>query len=117
MLGLEDFKVVGDKKVPATTLNLQGRTMYITADRSDAGLALASDAKAVTIQRENNKNNVKTEFSSVAPPSRTWLIPMRYLQRHPVRWQHLCHPESDNATAAWVVFVSNTALNTGSGTG
>ena len=117
MLGLEDFKVVGDKKVPATTLNLQGRTMYITADRSDAGLALASDAKAVTIQRENNKNNVKTEFSSVGAAIAHLADPDEDTSNGTQFAGNIYAILNDNATAAWVVFVSNTALNTGSGTG
>ena len=98
-----------------TTLNLQGRTFYLTANRSDVGLALASDAKAVTIQQENNKDNVKTEFTTVAAAI-----------------AHLADPDNNsangtqydgdiyaildgNGVAQWIVFDSANALITGSG--
>ena len=50
----------------AGELNLKGRTMYVTAGKEDIGVALAADAKAVVIQNENNKKDVKTEFDSVS---------------------------------------------------
>ena len=118
MLDLKDYVGGVVTADPVTTLNLQGRTMYITANRSDAGLALASDAKAVVIQDENNKTAVKTEFSSVGAAI-----------------AHLADPDADvvgggtangtqfkgdifailndNGSAAWVVFNSSTALHTG----
>ena len=104
--------------VPGTyTLKLQGRTLYTTSDRTDMGLAMATDAKAVTIQTENGKTNVKTEFTDVSSAI-----------------AHLADPDNDtsngtqydgnifaildsNGTAKWVVFVSNTPLNTGNNGG
>ena len=47
-------------------LSLQGRTLYVTPDTADYGLTLTKEAKAVVIQDEYNKENVKTEFDSVA---------------------------------------------------
>ena len=104
--------------VPGTnTLKLQGRTLYTTSGRTDMGLAMATDAKAVTIQTENGKTNVKTEFTDVSSAI-----------------AHLADPDNDtsngtqydgnifaildsNGTAKWVVFVSNTPLNTGNNGG
>ena len=78
------------------------------------GLALASDAKAVVIQDENRKNNVKTEFTSVGAAI-----------------SHLVDADDDvdgmqyegkifavlnsNGSAAWIVFDSETPLVTGEG--
>ena len=76
------------------------------------GLALASDAKAVVIQDENGKSDVKTEFDTVSGAI-----------------SYLADPDEDtaaleyvgeivavlnsNGTAAWVVFDSETELLTG----
>jgi hypothetical protein len=49
----------------ANQLTLVGRTLYVTDDQSDEGLALASNAKAIVIQYENGKLK-KTEWSSVS---------------------------------------------------
>ena len=35
------------------TIYLQGRTLYVGSGRSDVGLALAKDAKALLVQSEN----------------------------------------------------------------
>ena len=98
-------------------LNLQGRTLYVIdseAEDTDMGLALASDAKAVVIQDENRKNNVKTNFTSVRAAI-----------------SHLVDADDDvdgmqyegkifavlnsNGSAAWIVFDSETPLITGEG--
>ena len=109
MLGLKAGTGVGE-----STLNLQGRTMYITADRTDMGLAFISDAKAVVIQDENNKTDVKTEFTSVgsaishladADPSKAGT---QYAG-------NIYAVLDSNGVAKWVVFDSATALNTGNG--
>ena len=95
-------------------LNLKGRTLYITPDQDDLGLAIASDAKAVVIQDENNKTDVKTEFTSVssaishladADPTTT---PLEYKGK-------IFAVLNDNGTAAWVVFDSITPLSTSTG--
>ena len=95
-------------------LNLQGRTLYITADQSDTGLAMASDALAVVIQDEYNKTDVKTEFTTVksaishladADPSTT---AMEYDGK-------IFAALNANGSAAWIVFDSSTGLNTTSG--
>ena len=95
-------------------LNLKGRTLYITPDQADLGLAIASDAKAVVIQDENNKTDVKTEFTSVksaishladADPTTT---PLEYEGK-------IFAVLNDNGTAAWVVFDSITELSTSNG--
>ena len=95
-------------------LKLQGRTMYITADQSDMGLALASDAKAVVIQDENGKDDVKTEFDSVSGA-------ISYLADADEDTDNVLEYEgkivavlNSNGTAAWVVFDSDTELLTGS---
>ena len=101
----------------ALELNLQGRTLYVVpsdADNTDMGLALVSDAKAVVIQDENRKANVKTNFTSVRAAI-----------------SHLVDADDDvdgmqyegkifavlnsNGSAAWIVFDSETPLITGEG--
>ena len=94
-------------------LKLQGRTMYIKNDQSDYGLTMASDAKAVVIQDENGKGDVKTEFDSVSaaisyladPKDNTTAL--EYTGK-------IVAVLNNNGTAAWVVFDSDTELTTGS---
>ncbi len=97
-----------------TTLNLQGRTMYITADRKDMGLAFISDAKAVVIQDENNKTDVKTEFTSVGSA----ISHLADADTNTAGTQYAGNIYAvldSNGVAKWVVFDSATALNTGNG--
>ena len=113
MLNLEPNNLNG---TPKTTLNLQGRTMYITADRTDAGLAFTSDAKAVVIQKENNKENVKTEFASVG--SAISHLADADISNPGTQFDGNIFAALDsNGVAKWVVFVSDTPLNSGSGSG
>ena len=93
-------------------LTLQGRSLYVLENRNDNGLALTTDAKAVVIQDENNKDDVKTEFSSVsaaiahladADPVKTG-----------IQYNGRIIAALDNTGAAtWVIFKSNTKLTTG----
>ncbi len=99
------------------TLNLQGRTMYITAGRNDVGLALASDAKAVVIQDENNKLDVKTEFSSVGAAIAHLADPDNNTSNGTQYAGNIYAVLDSNGVAQWVVFDSSTALNTGSQAG
>ena len=94
-------------------VSFSGNTLYVTADRTDAGLAMGKDAKAVVIQTENGKTK-KTEFASVASA-------VNYLA-DAVEGTAVKEYEGDifavlnsNTSAAWVVFNSDSALNTGSG--
>ena len=100
----------------ATTLNLQGRTFYLTANRSDAGLAIASDAKAVTIQMENNKADVKTEFNSVGSAI-AHLADANALQSGTQFDGSVYAVLNSDGVAQWMVFVNKNALNTGSSGG
>ena len=109
----EDVYLVDNLKDNVNALTLQGRTLYVTMDRSDYGLALTSDAKAVVIQKENGKDNVKTEFDSVsgainylADPNDT-TDPLEYKGK-------IVAILDSNGAAQWVVFVSGTELTTGS---
>ena len=95
-------------------LNLQGRTLYITPDQDDAGLALASDAKAVVVQPENGKTNVKTEFTSVSSAISHLADPVD--QSTALEYQgEIFAVLNSNGSAAWVVFYSDTELRTGNG--
>ena len=113
MLGLDDYDGIGVNGNAVTTLNLQGRTMYITAGRTDAGLALAADAKAVVIQDENNKSDVKTEFSSVGAAIAHLADPDENTANGTQFKGNIFAILNDNGSAAWVVFDSDTTLNTG----
>ena len=96
-----------------TTLNLQGRTFYITADRSDVGLAIASDAKAVTIQDENQEEGVKTAFSSVS--SAIAHLADADAGKSGVQFDGDIYAVlNSDGVAQWMVFVNDNALSTGS---
>ena len=95
-------------------LNLQGRTLYITPDQADAGLALASDAKAVVVQPENGKTNVKTEFTSVSSAISHLADPVDQSTALEYKGEIFAVLNS-NGSAAWVVFYSDTELRTGNG--
>lgn len=95
------------------TINLKGRTLYITANQRDMGLAIAKDAKAVVIQDENGKS-VKTEFDSVdaainrlADADKDTASVLDYDGR-------IVAVLNSNGTAAWVVFINESELTTGS---
>ena len=95
----------------ATELTLQGRTLYVTANRTDVGLGLASDAKAVTIQTENNSTKY-TNFTDVTSA-------LSHLADANVNAAGLQYDGkvvailNSNGVAEWVVFVNKTALTTG----
>ena len=98
-------------------LNLQDRTLYVIdsdAVNTDMGLALASDAKAVVIQDENRKSNVKTEFTSVRAAishlvdADDSIDGMQYEGK-------IFAVLNSNGSAAWIVFDSDTPLITGEG--
>lgn len=97
-------------------LTLQGRTLYVLSNREDMGLALTSDAKAVVIQDENNKTDVKTEFSSVSAAishladADTSVSGMQYDGR-------IIAALDSRGAASWVLFISDTPLKTGSQAG
>ena len=95
-------------------LNLQGRTLYITPDQDDAGLALASDAKAVVVQPENGKNNVKTEFTTVKSAISHLADALEQTTALEYKGEIFAVLNS-NGSAAWVVFYSDTELHTGDG--
>ena len=106
---LTDYIVGNDG---TNTLVLQGRTLYVTANQADLGLALAADAKAVVIQPENGKTGVKTEFSSVASA-------INYLADYNETTAALEYDGTivaildSNGAAQWVVFNSTNELKTG----
>ena len=94
-------------------LTLQGRSLYVLADRTDNGLALTNDAKAVVIQDENNKTDVKTEFSSVSAALSH--LADRQPNKPGLQYSGRIIAALDNTGAAtWVIFDSNTKLTTGS---
>ena len=95
-------------------LNLQGRTLYITNDQQDMGLALASDAPAVVIQDEYSKTDVKTEFTTVKAAIAH--LADRDDQTSEIEYDgKIFAVLNTNGSAAWIVFDSNTGLNTSSG--
>ena len=113
---IEDFDVYAMTEVNANstpnTLMLQGRTLYVTANRRDVGLGLAAGAKAVTIQDENKETKVATNFSDVASA----IAHLADAQPNTDGFQYdgkVFAVLNDNGTAEWVVFVNDTALQTG----
>ena len=95
-------------------LTLQGRTLYVTPDQSDFGLAMASDAVAVVIQPEYNKDNVKTEFTTVKSAI------SHLADANPATPEleydgKIFAVLNTNGSAAWIVFDSINGLDTGTG--
>ena len=108
----EDVYQMIDLEAANTTLNLQGRTMYITENREDVGLAIGKDAKAVVIQTENNKTEVKSEFASVNAAISH--LADANIDKSGTQYKGDIFAALDsNGVAKWVVFVSDTPLNTG----
>ena len=96
-----------------TELTLQGHTLYVTNARRDVGLALASDAKAVTIQKENGSNK-KTNFADVA--SAIDHLADEDPAAPGVQYDGKIYAVlNSNKTAQWVVFVNDVELITGTG--
>ena len=112
MDGEAGYKMTGLVKA-SNVINLQGRTMYITANRSDLGLALAANAKAVVIQDENGKADVKTEFSSVSSAV-AYLADADTTTSGVLEYEGNIYAVLDSkGVAQWVVFDSNTELKPG----
>ena len=112
---VKDFDVY-DVSSNSFELSLKGRTMYVTADRSDVGLALTADAKAVVIQTENGKT-VKTEFDSVSGALGHLAEPKGQEDTDGQQYDGRIIAALDSKGAAeWVVFVNDSALTTGSST-
>ncbi len=106
-----DFDVYDVKQ--ANELSLQGRTLYVLNDQDDNGLALAKDAKAVVIQDENNKEDVKTEFTSVEA-AKNYLADAN-TDKAGLQYKGRIIAALDSTGAAtWVLFISDTKLTTGS---
>lgn len=90
------------------TLKLVGRTLYVTSDQHDEGLALARDAKAVLIQWENGDWKT-TEYSTVSGAvSNVALNPTTGKFEGEV-----VAALNSNGTAAWVVITSYNELRRG----
>ena len=111
----ESVYFVEGLKKDANVVSLSGNTLYITKGQRDTGLAIGRDARAVVIQVENGEEK-KTEFSTVESA-------VNYLA-DAVENTGAKEYEGDifallnsNATAAWVVFKSETELKSGSGAG
>ena len=108
-----DYVAVADG-VRDLELTLQGRTLYVTPDQSDFGLAMASDAVAVVIQPEYNKDNVKTEFTTVKSAI------SHLADANPATPEleydgKIFAVLNTNGSAAWIVFDSINGLDTGTG--
>nr|WP_326127445.1 S-layer homology domain-containing protein [uncultured Oscillibacter sp.] len=96
-----------------TELFLQGRTLYITEGQVDEGLALASDCKAVVIQKEYGKDDVLTEFTSVD----TALKHVADKDKDTTALEfdgEVIAVMNDRGAAAWVIFKTSEELHAGS---
>ena len=111
---IDDYDVYFINPNKLLELNLQGRTLYITKDQKDMGLALASDAKAVVVQPENGKSNVITEFTTVKSAISHLADPYDQTSELEYRGEIFAVLNS-NGSGAWIVFNSDTELRTGDG--
>ena len=87
-----------------------GRTLYVTSDKTDEGLALASDAKSVVIQRENGKWKTR-EFSSVRA-GLSQIVDHDY-STPGLQYTGEVVAVMNNGVASWVVFTSYENLVSG----
>ena len=94
-------------------LYLQGRTLYVTPDQNDYALTFIRDAKAVVIQKENDKK-VKTEFASVAEAIDRLADADQGKDGLQYEGDIVAILNSDGV-ADWVLFVNKNGLETGSG--
>ena len=101
------------EKCTADELTLSGRTLYVTGTRKDVGLALAADAKAVTIQDENADTDVKTEFTSVSGALGHLADADEEAEGLQFSGKVIAILNSKGA-AEWVVFINDNGLYTGS---
>ena len=109
----EDIYSMLDLSATANVASLQLNTLYITANRNDRGLAIASGAKAVVIQSENNKE-VITNCSSVAEAVSRLGDPNTSTTTKEYKGDIIAVLNS-NGAAEWVVFVSDTPVGVGGG--
>ena len=94
-------------------LELEGRTLYSSS--RDVGLTLVSDAKAVVIQDENNKTDVKTSYASVREAIAALGDPSTAAGKQYVG--DIIAVLNSQGVAEWVVFDSATPVNSGSDDG
>ena len=94
-------------------LYLQGRTLYVTPGQNDYALTFIRDAKAVVIQKENDKT-VKTEFASVAEAIDRLADADQGKDGLQYEGKIVAILNSDGV-ADWVLFVNKNGLETGSG--
>ena len=93
-------------------LNLKGRTLYVMSGRNDNGLALAKDAKAVVIQDENKKEDVKTEFATVEA-AKNYLADANPKAPGLQYNGRIIAALDSTGAATWVLFINNEGLTTG----
>ncbi len=91
-------------------LTLVSRTLYITSNQNDEGLALASDAKSVVIQRENGKWKTR-EFSSVRA-GLSQIVDADY-STPGQQFNGQIIAVMKNGVAAWILFISDQNLVSG----
>ena len=109
----EVYFVEVDNRARGEALRLEGRTLY--TDTFDVGLTLTSDAKAVVIQDENNKKDVKTNYATVSEAVAALGDPSTAAGKQYVG--RIIAVLNSQGVAEWVVFDSDTAIRTGSDTG
>ena len=109
----EVYFVEVDNRARGEALRLEGRTLY--TDTFDVGLTLTSDAKAVVIQDENNKKDVKTNYATVSEAVAALGDPSTATGKQYVG--RIIAVLNSQGVAEWVVFDSDTAIRTGSDTG
>ena len=99
-------------------LNLQGHTLYVTANQSDMGLALAADCKAVVIQDENRSSGVKTEFTSVSSAIARLAEAIGEQNTPGIQYQgRIVAALDSDGVARWILFDNDNVLTTGSNQG
>ena len=96
----------------ANVVSLSRNTLYTTQNRSDAGLAIARDAKAVVIQDEDGDTDVVTNFSDVESAVEYLVDPDDTTGVKEYEGKIVAVLNA-NGAAQWVVFDSDTPLVTG----
>ena len=108
----EDIYFMNNLVDTANVVSLSRNTLYTTQNRSDAGLAIARDAKAVVIQDEDGDTDVVTNFSDVESAVEYLVDPDDTTGVKEYEGKIVAVLNA-NGAAQWVVFDSDTPLVTG----
>ena len=116
VIGIDGDNLAGNGGASASrldgTIYLQGRTLYVGSGRSDVGLALAKDAKALLVQSENYAGVETREYNSVEEAVSN-IADFNTVASGTQFRGRIAAVLDGRGAAQWVVIISDTELTTG----